>query len=87
MEADLWAERFRLPGLRDNTVELVDLLEGEALGLVDHEPHECDADEAEAAPDEEHGGLQVGVAGTAVDHIWGGIGNGEVEQPKQKGQQ
>jgi hypothetical protein len=36
-ELDLGVELLRLPGLADDAVELVDLLEGEALGFVDHE--------------------------------------------------
>lgn len=34
----LRTERLALPRLCDNAVELVDLLEGETLSLVDHEP-------------------------------------------------
>lgn len=46
-EADLRTELVALPGLSANTEELVDLLERETLGLVDHEPDEDDADPAE----------------------------------------
>jgi hypothetical protein len=81
LEADGRDEALALPRLADLAVELVDLLEGQALGLVDHEVDEGDADEAEAAPDEEDLGLQVGVAGAGVDHVRGGVGDGPVEQP------
>lgn len=47
----------------DLVVQLVDLLEGQALRLVDHEVDEGDAEEAACEPDEEDFGLEVGVAG------------------------
>lgn len=53
----------------DLGVELVDLLEGKTLGLVDHGPDEEDADEAEAAPDEEDLCAEVGVTGSGIDHV------------------
>jgi hypothetical protein len=81
LEADSGNKALALPRLADLEVELVDLLEGQTLGLVDHEVDEGDADEAEAAPDEEDLGLQVGVAGTLVDHVGGGVGDGPVEEP------
>jgi hypothetical protein len=37
--------------LLDNAVELVDLLQCKPFGLVDHEPDESDANEAERSPD------------------------------------
>jgi len=67
--------------LRDFVVELVDLLEGQALGLVDEEVDKRDADEAKAEPDEEDLGLQVGIAGPEVDEVRCGVGNSPVEQP------
>lgn len=60
-EANLGAEFLALPGPVDHFVELVDLLEGEALGLVDHEPDEDESDRTEGSPDEEHLGLQIRV--------------------------
>lgn len=45
-KADLRTELVALPGLSANTEELVDLLERESLGFVDHEPNEDDADPA-----------------------------------------
>jgi len=74
-------EALGLPRLADLGVELVDLLEREALGLVDGEVDESATDEAEAAPDEEDFGLQVSVPGARVDHVRGGVGDGPVEQP------
>jgi len=50
-----------LPRLAHNTIQLIDLFERQALGLVDEEPDEGDADEAAGAPDEEDFGLEVGV--------------------------
>ena len=70
-----------LPGLADFFVQFVYLFETEALSLVDHEVDEGDADEAEGAPDEEDFGAEVGVAGAGVDHVWGGEGDGPVEEP------
>jgi hypothetical protein len=81
LEADSRYESLALPRLADLAVELVNLLQGQTLGLVDHGPDECDADEAEAAPHEEDLGLKVRVAGTVVDHVRGGVGDGPVEEP------
>lgn len=55
------------------------------LGLVDHSPHEEDTDEAEAAPDEEHLALKIGVTWTRIDHVWCGISDSPVEQPVARG--
>ena len=65
----------------DLVVEFVDLFEGEALGLVDEEVDEGDAEEAAAEPDEEDLGLEVGVAGAVVDEEGRGVANGPVEEP------
>lgn len=62
-------------------VQLIYLLEGQTLSLVyQAEDKEC-ADEAEAAPDEEHFRLQVCVALARVYHVGGRVGNGPVEEP------
>jgi hypothetical protein len=52
---------------------LVDLLEGETLGLGDQEVGVDEGAGAEAAPDEEDGGLQVAVL--RADHVWGDDGD------------
>jgi hypothetical protein len=69
------------PGTAHLAVQLIHLLKGKTLGLVDQKVHERDAQEAAAAPDEEDLGLQVGVARAVVDQIRGGVGDGPVEQP------
>lgn len=51
LEADLRLEVFRLGRFLHNAVQFVNLLECQAFRLVDHEPDEDDADEAEGAPD------------------------------------
>lgn len=79
LEGELGSEVLALAGLRNNAVQLVDLLEGKTLGLVDHEVNKGNADEAERSPDEEHFRLQVGVI--SIDHVGGGVGNGPVEEP------
>lgn len=71
----------RLPSLGNLGVELVDLLEGQTLGLVDAEVNEDETDATEATPDEEHLRLEVGVAGAGVDHVGGGVGDGPVQEP------
>jgi len=71
----------RLPGEAHLGVHLVDLLQGQVLGLVDAHVHEHGAHEAEAAPDEEDLGLQVRVARPGVDHVRRRVGDGPVEQP------
>lgn len=80
-EVGLGNEAPRLPRVGNLLVHLVDILEGESLGLVDHGPDEGDADEAAAAPHEEYLGLQVGVARAVVDHVGGCVTDGEVEEP------
>jgi hypothetical protein len=82
LERDGGNETRRLPRVGALSVELVDLLEGESLGLVDHGPDEEDADEAASAPDEEDLGAHVGVAGAVVDHVGGSVTDGEVEKPE-----
>lgn len=71
----------RVPCLGDLGVELVDLLQGETLGLVDKEVDEDKADATEATPDEEHLGLEVGVLLTRVDQVGSSVGDSPVEQP------
>jgi hypothetical protein len=47
LETDLRLKILRLGRLLDDTVELVDLLKGQAFRLVDKEPDESDTDETE----------------------------------------
>lgn len=61
----------RILRLLDFGVQLVDLFECEAFGLVDEEVDEGDAEEAAGEPDEEDFGLQVGVAAAVVDEVGG----------------
>jgi hypothetical protein len=81
LERDRGNKARRLPCVGALAVKLVDLLEGEALGLIDHSPDEEDADKAASAPDEEDLGTHVGVAWAVVDHVGGGVADGEVEEP------
>ena len=67
--------------MRALAVELVDLLEGEALCLVNHAVDEEDANEAASAPDEEDLGAHVGVTGAGVDHVRSSVTNRKVEEP------
>jgi hypothetical protein len=67
---------FGSPGLIDLGIKLVNLLERETLGFIDHGPHEKDAKEAAAAPDEEDFGFETGVTRASVDQIGGSIGDG-----------
>ena len=60
-EVDLWSEVLAQPRFVDKTVELVDLLEGKTLRLVNQSPDEKDGDQAASTPDEEHLGLKIGV--------------------------
>lgn len=70
-----------LPRARHLRVQLINLLKRQALGLVDHEVDEGDAEEAAGEPDEEDLGLEVGVARAVVDEVGGGVGDGPVEEP------
>lgn len=58
---------------------LVDLLEGQTLGLGDQEVGVDESASAETSPDEEDGGLQVALIGT--DHVGGDDGDDGVPQP------
>lgn len=80
-EVDGWDEAGGVAGIGDLGVELVDLLEGETLGLVDEEVDEGCADDTESTPDEEDLGAHVGVTWAVVDHVWGDVGDDEVEEP------
>lgn len=64
---------------KDQSKDYSYLLQRQSLGFVNHEPHECDADKAEAAPNEENLRLKIGVFG--VHHVWCRVGNREVEKP------
>ena len=70
-----------LPGHGDLVVELVDLLQRQALGLVDHEVHKGNAPEAARKPDEEDLALEIRVAGAEVHQVWRAVCDGPVEQP------
>lgn len=71
----------RLSSHRHLGVELIHLLQTETLGLVDEEPDVGNADETSTKPDKEDFGLEIGVALTVVDQVWGGVGDGPVEEP------
>jgi hypothetical protein len=63
-----------LAGNANFIVELIDLLEGETLGLVDEEVDEGDAQETAGEPDKEDLGLEVGLSGAVVDEIGSRVG-------------
>jgi hypothetical protein len=46
-----------LPSLRNIVIELIDLLKGQPLSLIDHGVYEHEGDPAETTPDPEHVGL------------------------------
>lgn len=71
----------RLAGRDALGVHLVNLLERQALCLIDEKVDKGDADKAAAKPHKEDLGLQVGVARAVVDQVRGGVGNSPVEQP------
>lgn len=79
LEGYLGYEVLAFPCFRDAGVKLIDLLESEAFRLVNEEIHESNADEAKGSPDEEN--LALKIRFVFVDHVWGGVGNGKVEQP------
>ena len=54
---DGWLPPNTLPSRTDLIVKLVNFLQGQALGLIDHCVHKSDAEEAAAEPDEEDLGL------------------------------
>jgi len=56
-----------LSGIRHFSVQLIDLLQGETLSLVDEEIHKGDADKAASPPNEKDLGLQISVTLTVVD--------------------
>lgn len=68
-EMNGWYPVGALAGDADLLVKLIDFLKRQVLGFVDEEPHECDADEATAKPDEENLGLEISVPGTVVYQV------------------
>lgn len=62
-------------------VHLVDFFQRQTFRFVNEEVDEEDTAQAGGAPDKENLGLQVGVAGTVVDEVGGGVGDGPVEHP------
>lgn len=75
------APAHRFASNADLGIQLFNLLQGEALGLVDEEPYERDTEETGGEPDEEDLGLQVGIALTVVDQVRCRVGDGPVEKP------
>lgn len=81
-ERSLWNPTLGLSCNANISIQLINLLKRQALGLVDEEVHEGDADETAAEPDPKDLGLQIGVlAWAVVDEIWCRVGDGEIEQP------
>ena len=80
-ECDRRAPVLGLPRRMTLGVEFVDLLERQALGLVDIEVDKGNAQEAAAEPYEEDLALQVGVARTVVDQVGSRIRNSPVQEP------
>lgn len=62
-----WSPISAEPCAADFPIHFIDLLEGEALGFINHEIDKGDADEATAAPQIEDLGLKIGIAGAIVD--------------------
>lgn len=60
---------LRFAGNLNFVIELVNLLKGETLGLVDEEVDESNADEAAPEPDKEDLGLEVGLAAAVIDEV------------------
>src|SRR5690606_21350885 len=62
-----------------NTIlkETVNLLKRETLSFLDEEEDKGNADEAARAPDEEDLDTEVGVAFTGINHVRGGITDGD----------
>lgn len=54
---DGWLPANTLPSRTDLIVELVNFLQGQALGFIDHGVHKSDAEEAAPEPDKEDLGL------------------------------
>lgn len=75
------SEGFGLPRLGALGVQLVHLLQAEPFGLIDQGPNEEGADKTKGTPDEEHFGLEVCIARTAIDHVGGRVGDRPVEEP------
>lgn len=64
--------RLPLLGLASNTdfiVQLINLLKGQTLGLVDEEVNESNTQETAAEPDEEDFGLEVGLSRAVIDEV------------------
>lgn len=72
-KGNLGHKSVRLPRFGHNAVQLVDLLERETLGLVNHKVYESNTYEAKGSPYEKDLGLEVGMLG--VDHVWSGVSN------------
>ena len=70
-----------LSGIIDLSIQLIYLLQGEALGFVDHEVNKCNADEAAPSPDEKDLGLQVGIALSIIHEVWSRICDCPVQEP------
>jgi hypothetical protein len=69
----------------DLRIQLIDLLQRQALRLVDHKPHKGNAEEAAREPDEKDLALQVCVPRAPVHEVWRGVGDRPVQQPVRRG--
>ena len=79
--SNCWSELLALPCFIDNIIELVNLLKGEALGLIDHCIHKDNRNGAEAAPDEEHLWSKISLAGAIICQVWRRVSDCPVKQP------
>ena len=81
LESDRWNPSNGLSSIAYFVIQLVHLLQSEALGFVNHEVHECNANEAAASPDKEDFRLEIRITWSIIHEIWRGVRDSPVQEP------
>jgi hypothetical protein len=63
------------------SIQLVDLLKGKTLRLIDHHVNEGNTQKAASEPDEEDLGLEICITRAPIDEIGCGVGDRPVQEP------
>ena len=87
-KADGRYKALRLPSEPHLGVQLINLLQAQSLSLVNHGPHEHEAEDAAPAPNEEDLALQIDALRRPigiVDQVWRRVRDSPVQKPIRRG--
>ncbi len=80
-ESSSWSPAHTLTRNLNLIIQLIDLLKGKALRLINHKVDEGNTQKAAGEPDEEDLGLEIGITRAPVDEIGCGVGDRPVQEP------